>query len=322
MEKRVIIAIVLSIAVLYGYQYFMPQPPPPAAAVKAPAGPAAAPGAAPAKVDSVAAKLSEPAKTERVAASAKEVVVDTGLYRAVFNSHGGTLKSLVLKKYRESEGPGGKQVTLVAEAPPEFQDLKTESQEFGLGADGSCSVSSDGLSLVAGETKDLTFTCPGAQGITLKKTFKISGDSYAMMLDEQIANSGSTPMKGAMRLVLNHHSEPDAKVSRFEEHGPVTYVGKDVDVLKPKDLAKGPKSYGKDVHWTGYGDKYFLGAVIDGTGSFDAVTVRTEKNYVENIITSPIVAVKTGESAVLHYKLYFGPKDLDILKAQGSDWKR
>jgi YidC/Oxa1 family membrane protein insertase len=322
MEKRVIIAIVLSIAVLYGYQYFMPQPPVPVAAGKTPAGKAAAPAAAPTKADATVMKQGEPAKTERVAAPAKEVVVDTGLYRAVFNSRGGTIKSLVLKKYRESEGPGGKQVTLVAEAPPDFQDLKTDSQPFGLDADVVCSVSSDGLSLGAGEKKDLSFTCPGSPGITLKKTFKIDGDSYAMLLEEQILNTGSNPANGVMRLVLNHHSEPDAKVSRFEEHGPVTYAGKDVDVLKPKDLAKGPKTYGKDVHWTGYGDKYFLSAVIDGTGGFDGVTVRNDKGYVENIISSPSVAVNPGESATLNYKLYFGPKDLDILKSQGSDLEK
>jgi YidC/Oxa1 family membrane protein insertase len=319
MEKRVIIAIVLSIAVLYGYQYFLPQPPPAnVAAVKAPAGPVATPGAPPAKLVAASAKDAVPAKAERLTAPAKDVVVDTALYHAVFNSRGGTLRSLVLKKYHESEGPGGSLVTLVAEAPPEFEDLRTESQDFGLGADEACSSSSDGFSLGGVEKKELTFTCPGARGITLKKTFTIDGGSYAMALNEQLVNTGSNPMKGIMRLVLNHHSEPNAKVSRFEEHGPVTYAGKDVDVLKPKDLAKGPKNYGKDVHWTGYGDKYFLSAVIDGTGSFDGVTVTTDKGYVENIISSPAVAVSPGASAALNYRLYFGPKDLDILKAQGS----
>jgi YidC/Oxa1 family membrane protein insertase len=324
MEKRVIIAIVLSIAVLYGYSYLVPQPPPARVAdIKASPGQATAPQTATALPTAAASATgAEPSTSRQLAAPSRDIVVDTELYHAVFNSRGGTLKNLVLKKYRESEGPGGKQVTLVAEAPPEFQDLKTGSQEFGIVSDTACSVNSDGFSLAKGDKKELSFVCPGSGGTTLKKTYQIEGDSYAIGLNQQVSNAGTTRQEGVLSLTLYHHSEPDVKVSRFEEHGPVTYAGKDVVALKAKDLAKGPRTFDKDVHWTGYGDKYFLGAVMDGTGSFGGVTVKMDRGYVENVISSPRVVIAPGETSSLSYKLYFGPKDLDILKAQGSQLEK
>src|SRR5689334_1697456 len=111
MEKRVIIAIVLSIAVLYGYSFLMPQPPAQKVAVKSAEQAAVIQG--PASVQAPQPQTAPPAALPATAAPARDVTVDTDLYRAVFSSRGGTLKSLVLKKYHDKAGPGGKEVTLV-----------------------------------------------------------------------------------------------------------------------------------------------------------------------------------------------------------------
>ncbi len=117
MDKRTLLAIVLSIAVLFVYQnFFAPQPvkqpaptqqaapsgqsAPPAqqTAQTPPAAAPAAPAAAPATIQTatsgrmVAAKAS--AQTER------DIVVETSLYRAVFTTRGAALKSFQLKQYQ------------------------------------------------------------------------------------------------------------------------------------------------------------------------------------------------------------------------------
>jgi YidC/Oxa1 family membrane protein insertase len=84
------------------------------------------------------------------------------------------------------------------------------------------------------------------------------------------------------------------------------------------DLEKGPKSFEKSIFWSGFEDKYFLNAAIAENGSIAAVQVRQNSGFVENIISSPRLSIPPGGSATVSYRLFFGPKELDILKAQGS----
>ena len=315
MEKRVVIAVVLSIAVLYGYSWLVPQPPKKVEEAKPVSQKAAQPQTAGAPAPATAP---EKTRTEALRAPARDIAVETDLYRAVFSSRGGSLKNLVLKKYRETEGPGGKLVTLVADEPPESADLRSEAPGFAIDPATVCSANTDGFTVGKGDKKELEFVCSSPRGTTLKKSYSLQGDSYAIGLNQQLINTSPVKQEGVLRLVLNHRSDPAVKVSRFEEHGPVTLTGKDVVALKVKDLDKGPKTYDNEVHWTGYGDKYFLSAVIAGTGNLGGVAVRTDKGFIENTISSPKIALNPGETFSLPYKLYFGPKELDILKAQGS----
>ena len=319
MEKRVVIAIVLSIAVLYGYSFLMPQPPQkvaqqnPQAQQSSPAQPQAAP-AAPVSAAPPAAPVA--------AVPARDITVDTDLYTAVFSTRGGSLKSLVLKKYHDKAGPGGKDVSLITEEAPENFTLKSEAKGFAVDPAAVCSVNSDGLAVGKGDKRELEFTCSSPQGTVLKKAYTIRGGSYGIDLNQQLVNSGAAKQEGVLRLILNNHVDTSVKESRFEEHGPITLAGKDVNTVKMKDLEKGPKTYEAEVHWTGFADKYFLTAVMPVNGTLGGVTVRDNKGYVENTISSAPIPLNPGETFSLPYRLYFGPKDLDLLKGEGNQLER
>ena len=314
MEKRVIIAVILSIAVLYGYSYLVPQP----VRTVEPGKPSSQQlsveptGAVPEKV---APPPTASASTE----PARDVVVETDLYKAVFSSRGGSLKNLVLKNFREQEATGGRQVTLIAEEAPEFFSMKSAGKGIPIDPTAPCSVNSDGFTVANGEKRELEFVCGSPQGNTIRKSYTIQGNDYGIELKQQVVNSTAVRQEGALQLVLNSRVGDVAKESRFEVHGPVTFTAKDVVALKQKDLEKGPKSYDKEIQWTGYADKYFLSAVV-GTpeGAIGSVEIRDLKGHVENTITSAPINLNAGETATLSYRLYFGPKDLDILKAQGN----
>ena len=115
MEKRMILAIALSLAVLIGYQYFTSPPPPPpgvtagkdnAAAVPAtPAKEGAAPAAPPAAVSGTGGLA---AKT---VAAARTITVKTPLYSASLATEGGAISSFLLNEYKDT--PGGKPLDIV-----------------------------------------------------------------------------------------------------------------------------------------------------------------------------------------------------------------
>src|SRR6476646_4063529 len=112
MERRVLLAVVLSFVVLYGYQALFP-PPPDQAAKQQQQKPvqsskaATAPNAsAPEKANPTPsvqgeAPLNAPPAVRQ--APARDVVFDTAEVRGVFTSRGGVLKSWQLKKYHDSE---------------------------------------------------------------------------------------------------------------------------------------------------------------------------------------------------------------------------
>ncbi|HEY2932050.1 MAG TPA: membrane protein insertase YidC [Acidobacteriota bacterium] len=92
-ERRLLIAVVLSIAILLGTQYAMrklypPQPAPEAKPVAAKPAPPPLPPPAPAPMDNV-----------KTAGTRRTVVIENALYRAAVDTQGGVLRSFRLKKF-------------------------------------------------------------------------------------------------------------------------------------------------------------------------------------------------------------------------------
>jgi YidC/Oxa1 family membrane protein insertase len=109
----------------------------------------------------------------------------------------------------------------------------------------------------------------------------------------------------------------------MEVNGPVYLVADKFSTRTVKDLtAKDAKvvAFGSGVVWTGFADKYFLSAVIEDGGKIGSVVTKAapQKNIMETVISAPQLTVNPGSAADVSYNLYFGPKDLDILKAQGK----
>ena len=132
MEKRVLLAVVLSFLVLYGFQVMFPSPEPqkPATAAQPPppaASQPAAPGAATGQ-PSPASPQDPPAVTPAPAADApaplvadaadREVIVESESVRAVFSTRGAVLKSWRLKNYLDA---GGHPLELVPQDTPADQ---------------------------------------------------------------------------------------------------------------------------------------------------------------------------------------------------------
>ncbi len=315
MEKRVVIAVVLSIAVLYVYSMLVPAPAKKPEEQKQTVTQAV-------MQQETSAKPVKPLQLPSVppvAAAAKDVTVETDLYTAVFSTQGGALRKLVLKKYRDAAGPSGKEVALISEDSAANYTVRSESAGFALDPNAVYSVSSEGFRVGKGEKKELEFTYTTLQGVVLRKTFVIDGDGYGIQLKEQIANGGAATSEGVMQLVLNNRVDAKADENRYETYGPVAFSENKLITEKLKDLEKGPRQYDKGVQWAGFADKYFIRVALAEKNDIASVKLTsTPAKRSEEIISSPAIALKPGEAATLSYRLYFGPKDLDILKAQGN----
>ncbi|MBT1073867.1 membrane protein insertase YidC [Geobacter grbiciae] len=321
MEKRALIAVILSIVFFYGYSALFPPPKKEAPAPSAQqAVTGSQPGAPQASVAAVPAPSPVPAAA--VKAQQKEIAVETPDYTAVFSTQGGSLTRLVLKKYRETADLTGKHVTLVDERDPSAYTLSTRAAGIGLDLSALFVSSADSLTVEAGEKKELAFTWISPAGVTVRKIYTFKGGNYGIDMVYQTANSGTARAGAAFQTVMTYPAVPRVKESRLETFGPVTFAQDKLTEEKVKDLVGQGKSYSAPL-WSGFADKYFLSAVVGQGGSIATAAVRsTPRGMLEDTITAPETSLNPGESKSVAYRLYFGPKDLDILKAQGNSLER
>lgn len=326
MEKRTIIAIVLSVGVLYAYSYLFP-----------PAKPAVAPGTSAKQAQLSSTKGATPVLSASTAASAapaaapavpvagqpatatRDISVDTDLFTAVFSTQGAALKKLVLKKYKETAGPQGKDIVLVDESNPTRFGLLTDSRELGIASNAVYQVSGDNLKLSDGNKGSIEFTTVTPQGVELKKRFSFAGNAYQIGLTEELRNAGAGRADGKLHILQNDRVVPHKSEGRYEVYGPMTLAEGKVSSDKLDNLLKAPVQHANNVTWSSFGDKYFMGAIIADKGSIATVSLsRPGTDSMIRDITAPAVSLQPGQSAALNYSIYYGPKDLDILKAQGN----
>jgi len=124
MEKRTLLAIALSVVVVFIYQFFFapkPTPKQPAktpSAIEAPQQQAKTPTpAAGAAATPTPTEKSTQTATVQKAGVEKDVTVDTPLYRAVFTTRGGTLRSFQLKQFKTKLDKNASLIELVNYIP-------------------------------------------------------------------------------------------------------------------------------------------------------------------------------------------------------------
>ncbi|MCE1226700.1 MAG: membrane protein insertase YidC [Geobacteraceae bacterium] len=315
MEKRTILAVVLSIGVFYLFSFFYgPEK-------KAVAPTASVPvktenvGAAPAVSVQTAAATPPIAKT----ASTADVVVETERYTAVFSGYGASLKSLTLKGFRETNKPGAAQVKLLANADPALPSFSTRGVGFALSAQAAYSSNLSSLKVLAGEKKQLVFTYVDAQGFVVRKTYGFDGNGYGISLETQLVNNSAAPIAGSFQHLLTSPFEQNQSDKRYETYGSSLYADGSLHTDAPKNVTSATKKYDKGVTWAAINDKYFLSALLSVNNSIASVELKkSAAGYLESDISTPAFSVAPGQAVTVSHKLFVGPKEIDILKTQGS----
>ena len=245
----------------------------------------------------------------------RTIVVENTLFRAVFTNIGARLESFELKKYLSSPG-GGPAVNLVVPAPERYATLRTMGEQgFELPADAYYAAPAGDLIEVGdGQEHNLTFTTTLPSGLVVSKVYTFKGDSYAFNLQIQVSNRGNATQKGSIALALVQPLGAGDKGDRYDFVGASTLVGGKVEKDAIAKIGEQPKSYSQDLVWTGFGNKYFLAAIVPLEHSAEKAQIQKSDGSVLNILESPNRSLAVGEEAQFNYLLYFGPRELDIFK--------
>jgi YidC/Oxa1 family membrane protein insertase len=333
-SKRVLLAIVLTIGLLWGYTTFLsPTPQPkqeaakketPAATAQAPA-PQAAPGtqaapatqaAQPGAPTADAAKLTPAPPAE---GAPKLVKVVTPLFTAWFSERGGTLQKMELKKYFEKpEEQGGHYVLL--DLPP----TAPYSLGFGL-APGLQTLTQ--RRFTANQT-DMTVTQPGSRqdlvfttkinGIVVTKTYSFAADSYAFGLKVDIHNTTAQAMDLVPEITLIEDSAKQADNDYAFTGVQLQNTGGLVE-LTTGDLEDKPVETGK-IPWMSMTIPYFMGTVAPLSENGDAkrsVRGSFSGGIMSGTLVEQPMSLASGATKSVEFMVFYGPRDLRILKPLG-----
>jgi YidC/Oxa1 family membrane protein insertase len=335
MEKRLLLAVVLSFIVVFGYNalFLPPEPPKPAATPSpaAPAAPAAQPGVPPGPGAGPAQGATPPA--EPVPVEAAPVVSDTAerdvtfeneAVSAVFTTRGGALKSWRLKKYQDA---AGKPLELVPPSVP-----PGTPRPFTLSAEEPAVAATLAQALykpsatevrVTDAPVTLTFDYQDASGLSARKDFTFSPDSpYVFTLSATVKQGereivptvygGAGIGSGLVMSSMGTYSPPPQ---------PIFYRDGDVSRVATSDIPANAVQEGT-FGFAGVDDHYFLFAAIDAQPlrltykALDVPVSGTEEvaHFVEWSVRFPNPQHRA--------RFFLGPKDFDVLAAVDRDLVR
>jgi YidC/Oxa1 family membrane protein insertase len=347
MDKRTIIAVVLSFLVFLAFSFLgekygskePPAPPAPETAEPAkptaPAQPAAEPGAAP-QEPTAETKAPPRAPSARPSRAAREVVVETDLYRAVFTEQGASLISFQLKNYWQrlpfetiskfgigpvsleieryrdpSQGAKPKELVTAAANQVLPLSLSWEARQQSVPPDLFYEASAPSLTVKGDGTGTLTFKGVTPEGLAVTKTYHFKNGSYAFDLKATLANRTSQNLEGTLNLALTGTSVAGGG---HEAWSLAVFAAKSMEEFGAGKL-KEPKVFADKVEWIGLNQLYFLTAAVpQGVPQVQATLLESKPNQLKATLGTSD-NLPAGQEVQASYAFYFGPKNINDLKA-------
>jgi len=249
------------------------------------------------------------------------LTVSSDYYDVTMSTIGATVRSIVLKKYNETNNPESEPYTLFSSDNFELSTLKaTGSDGLYIPTNLNYKVLDNRKNIdIKNENVAVSFVAT-INDLIIVKTFTFYPSSYSFDLNIQLTNNSKNPVNGKLNLSLVTPWDKEDKSQMYTFVGPVTYDGEDLNEDKPGDLDKSPKIYKNNIVWSGYTSKYFLSAISPQVSS-DQIYITSGIGYVENKFTSAQISLLNEQKTTFNYSSYFGPKQDEFLSASGHQFE-
>jgi YidC/Oxa1 family membrane protein insertase len=285
MDNKTVLAIILSIAVIIGYQLLFPPQQPelkPQQSVTE-------------KKAEVPEPLSLPLAPSTPPAEEKKITIENNLYSAVLSSKGGTIRSWAIKAYKDKKG----QDVILLKKPGVLPAVS-------MGANDSFDLSQVNFSVTGTDLKldshkdsgTIVFEYSQA-GVSVRRTYTFYSDTYKVDISDEVS--------GLPQYWITLGSDfgiYEGEAASGTHVGPVLLAGTDLKDLKAKNL-KEPTIVKENLKWIAQEDKYFFAALVPVTPIVEA-KAWTYKD-------SPVIAFES-KPGVNKFILYAGPKEIKRLE--------
>jgi YidC/Oxa1 family membrane protein insertase len=322
MEKRLLLWVLLSLVILYGYQALFPPPkpqprqtPPQEAATPTPSAPSSAPA-----VPQPAASEPSPAEPLVHETAEREVTVENTDVAATFTTRGGVLKSWRLKRYLDSDG---RPLDLV---PSQAKPGSPKPFTLSVGDPATDQVLSQALFKANTESLDvksgtgrLSFEYSDASGLTAKKEFAFTADEpYVVEFSATVSKNGKPLDPTVMWGPALGTGMVSSGMTYAPSPQPIFYRNRDVTRVKFDDVSQHQTVDGA-LDFAGVDDHYFLSAALTrgqpATVRYEAMPIALEGSDRRLHFVSWSVTYPSSPGGPSGARFFFGPKDFDVLRS-------
>lgn len=268
-------------------------------------------------VSSSAAEVNNPLpETQHKTLDSDEFVYfENDFYALQFNKRGGVLSSIKLLEYRQENSKDSPPVNLL-DKDNQISTLNILSgNTFDLSGEAIYSVSKQ----ITETTQEVLLSTKLENGIEITKIFRFSPDSYLVNVDLNIVNNSGEDLKDIVQVRLNNYWDDALAGNRFDYIGFSSYVDGELQEDSVEDITSTAKTYTGGISWTGYTNKYFLSALANKDGVFDAVTLERSAERITNSANVSPVYLPAGANKTISFDVYLGPKNIDYLSKAGEN---
>ncbi|HEX2135726.1 MAG TPA: membrane protein insertase YidC [Microvirga sp.] len=341
-NKNLLLAIVLSLAVLLGWQYFFAAPQierqrqiaqqtqpanpnastPPASPSQA-GGPATpVPGTAPAQ----AAQTVEP--RDQALQRSPRVAIDTPAIAGSINLRGGRIDDVSLKNFRETVDPRSPNIVLFSPAGsqnPYYAEFGWVGGSAGAMPGPDTVWSADNTVLTPGRPVNLTWD--SGQGVVFRRTISVDARSMFTVKDT-VENRGAAPVTVHPYGLVSRHGKPATLGYYVLHEGLIGVLGDQglqeytYDAIDKEGPVAGQNTRGKIWEaakggFLGITDKYWAAAVVPDQaqayqGSFTSRQDATTRVYQANML-GEARALPPGGTAEVTNRLFAGAKEVKVV---------
>jgi len=249
------------------------------------------------------------------------LTVSSDYYDVKISTIGATVRSIVLKNYKETNDSTSAPFSLFNSDTFNLATLKT------LGSDGLYLPANLNYKLldsrsfidIKNENVIVEFVA-SINELTIIKSYTFHPTSYSFDLNVQIINNSNNLVNGKLSLALVTPWDKDDKSEMYTFVGPVTFSGEELLEDKPGKLEESPKIYKNNIVWSGYASKYFLNA-INPSDSTEQLFISSGEGFIENKFTTQQISLLKDQKATFDYAAYFGPKQDEFLLVSGNQFE-
>ena len=333
-NRNFIFAIVLSIGVLFAWQYFFvpkshqppvkpggeqsqqvePGPPQPQGAGEASSG-----GGAPQPGVAVAATMTR----EEALAQSPRIAIDTPSLKGSIALKGGRIDDLTLKDYRETVEPTSPMVVLLSPAGgpgayyAEHGFVEDAGADLALPGDKTMWTAETQSPLT--QSSPVTLSYDNSKGLKFTRTISVD-DKYMFTVDDKVANTGAGSVTLHPYGLVSRHETPHVQGFYILHEGLIGVVDDSgLEEISYKKAIENPPATFKSQHgWLGITDKYWAAVVIPEQGkgfkaTFSGSTQgvgrdRFQTDYLMDPLTIP--AGGTGEAKG---QVFAGAKEVNLV---------
>ncbi len=323
-QRNIIVAIVLSALVLFGWpvlaERFFPQPKPVEQVANGNIAPAAASGA---PAVAAAAKLQDRAV---VLAATQRLPIETPALKGSINLMGAQLDDLVLVRHRETVKKDSAPVRLLSPGGAEgsyFARFGWTGE--GVVVPGANTVwTADGAKLTP--ATPVTLKWDNGAGQLFEIRIAVDGD-YLFSVDQKMSNTGTGAVAIANYGLVSREKQkvasgssliPNKDVDSWTLHiGPIGQfddaVNYSVDYSTLDEEGSKGSRFGANTGWLGFGETYWLTALVPAKGGVAESGFRhSPTSYQADFGAKPVV-VAPGKAVSAKSQFFAGAKEINVL---------